>query len=398
MCVAAVNAQPADSGQLSPELLLLSRVRHHELQQLQRQPNFTCIETVERTQRTAATKRFQMVDTLRLEVALVGGKELFAWPGSKKFEDTEITDMVQRGAIGNGAFGLLARMVFEGRSATFDYRGEETLEGRPEKLVRWDYKVPRMLSGYSIRVGQRRAIVGFHGSFWVDPKSLDLRRLEKTADDIPPELELASASDRVDYARVPIGEQTFLLPSGSELRMVDLGGTESRNQIRFTACRQYSGESVVSFADPSEESLATKEPRAVKEVEVPGGLTLTLSLETALELKSSAVGDPVEARLHGDVKHKGRILLPKGAVVSGRISTLQVKTEFTLLGLTFTDVAAEGLHSAVKLTLDSVLGVGRVRARTTQSRLEAPRPGEGLILVPSTQPRLMRGTLMYWRN
>src|SRR6185295_10948753 len=114
-----------------------------------------------------------------------------------------------------------------------------------------------------------------------------------------------------------------------------------RNQIRFTACRQYSGESVVSFADPSEESLASKEPRVEQEVELPGGLSLTISLETALEIKSSAVGDPVEARLHGDVKHKGRILLPKGAVVSGRISTLQIKTEFTLLGLTFTDIAAE---------------------------------------------------------
>jgi hypothetical protein len=197
---------------------------------------------------------------------------------------------------------------------------------------------------------------------------------------------------------VRIGEGIYLLPSGSELRMVDLGGTENRNQIRFTACRQYSGESVVSFTDPSEESLASNEPRVVQEVELPGGLSLTISLETAIEIKSSAVGDPVEARLHGDVKHKGRVLLPKGAVVSGRISTLQIKTEVTLLGLAFTDIAAEGLHCAVKLTLDSVLGVGRVRARSTQSRLEAPRPGEGLILVPSTQPRLMRGTLMYWRN
>jgi hypothetical protein len=398
MCVAAVNAQPADSAELSPELLLLARVRHHELQQLQRQPNFTCVETVERTQRTAATKRFQLVDTLRLEVALVGGRELFAWPGSKKFEDTEITDMIQRGAIGNGAFGLLARSVFEGRSATYDHRGAETLEGRSEKLVRWDYKVPRLLSGYSIRVGTRKAVVGYHGSFWADPKSLDLRRLEVIADDIPPELGLAAASERVDYARVPMGEGTSLMPSASELRMTDLGGTENRNQIRFTACRQYSGESVISFEDPSPEATATSEARPVKEVELPNGLELTLSLSEAIELKNSAVGDPVEARLSGDVKFNRQVVLPKGAVATGRISTLRRNSEFTTIGMIFNEISAEGLHASVTLKLDRTLGVGRVPNRNSQPHLIPASPGEGLIVVPSTQPRLMRGTLMYWRN
>jgi hypothetical protein len=368
------------------------------LQQLQRQPNFTCVETVERTQRAATTKRFQLVDTLRLEVALVGGKELFAWPGSKKFEDTEITDMIQRGAIGNGAFGLLARSVFEGRSATYDYRGEEKLEGRTEKLVRWDYKVPRLLSGYSIRVGARKAVVGYHGSFWADPMSLDLRRLEVIADDIPLELGLSSASERVDYTRVPMGEGTSLMPSASELRMMDLGGSESRNQIRFTACRKYSGESVVSFAEPSEESTATPEARPVKEVELPPGMELGLTLSEAIELKNSAVGDPVEARLSGDVKFNRRVLLPKGAVAMGRISMLRRTPDFTTVGMIFTEIAAEGLHASVTLTLDRTIGVGRIPNRNLQPRLISASPGEGLIVVPSTQPRLMRGMLMYWRN
>lgn len=393
MCVPALRGED-----LSPELLLLSRVKIHELQQLQRQPNFTCVETVERTQRTAVTRRFQLVDTLRLEVALVGGKELYAWPGSKKFEDTEITDMIQGGAIGNGAFGLLARSVFEGRAATFQHRGQEALEGRTEQLARWDYRVPLMLSGYSIRVSKRKATVGYHGSFWVDPKTLDLQRLDLITDDLPVELGLSSATERVDYVRVPIGESTFLLPSGSELRMVDLGGAESRNQIRFTACRQYSGESVVSFADPSPESSATPEARPVKEVELPEGAELVLALSEAIELKSSAVGDPVEARLEGDVRFKKKLLLPKGAIATGRISTLRRNSEYTTLGMIFTDISAEGLHASVKLSLDRTLGVARVPNRNLQSRPIAPNPGEGLVVVPPIQPRLARGTLMYWRN
>ena len=180
--------------------------------------------------------------------------------------------------------------------------------------------------------------------------------------------------------------------------MVDLGGSENRNQIRFTACRQYSGESVISFADPTPETTASAEPRATKELELPGGLDFTLSLAEALELKNSAVGDPVAARLQNDVKHKGHVLIPKGAVVSGRVTTLQKTTEVTSLGLTFSEITAEGLHASVKLSLDNVIGVGRVSLRGAHFRPVAASPGEGIVLVPSTQPRIMRGTLMYWRN
>src|SRR5579859_2769489 len=112
-------------AQLSPDLELLTKIRVHELEQLHGQPNYTCVETVERSQRSSATRKFALLDTLRLEVALVGPKELFAWPGAKKFEDIDLSDMVGRGAIGNGAFALHARAVFEGRSATFTHRGEE---------------------------------------------------------------------------------------------------------------------------------------------------------------------------------------------------------------------------------------------------------------------------------
>src|SRR5258706_13388334 len=109
-------AAAALHAQISADLELLTKIRFHELDQLRGQPNYTCVETVERSQRAASTRKYTLLDTLRLEVALVGPKELFAWPGAKKFEDMELSDMVGRGAIGNGAFALHARAVFEGRS------------------------------------------------------------------------------------------------------------------------------------------------------------------------------------------------------------------------------------------------------------------------------------------
>jgi hypothetical protein len=85
-------------------------------------------------------------------------------------------------------------------------------------------------------------------------------------------------------------------------------------------------------------------------------------------------------------------------VASGRISALRRNPDFTTIGMIFNEIAAEGLHASVKLSLDRTLGVGRVPNRNGQPRPISASPGEGLIVVPSTQPRLMRGTLMYWRN
>src|ERR1700692_4299826 len=113
---------PEQSDALSPDVLLLAKVRLHALENLSRQPNYTCVETVERTRRSGPSRKFQLQDTLRLEVALVDGKEMFGWPGARKFEDTDLRNMVHEGAIGNGNFALHARAIFNGNAATIQYQ------------------------------------------------------------------------------------------------------------------------------------------------------------------------------------------------------------------------------------------------------------------------------------
>ena len=43
--------------------------------------------------------------------------------GSKKFEDTNIADMVKGGAIGNGNFAMHAKAVFQSRTPRFQFAG-----------------------------------------------------------------------------------------------------------------------------------------------------------------------------------------------------------------------------------------------------------------------------------
>src|SRR5438477_6687873 len=81
----------------------LPRIRAQMAELLRGQPNYTCTETIERTRQTPAN-RAKVEDTLRLEVALVDGKEMFAWPGSKQFEDRDLSELISTGMFGNGNF------------------------------------------------------------------------------------------------------------------------------------------------------------------------------------------------------------------------------------------------------------------------------------------------------
>jgi hypothetical protein len=337
--VAVLRAQ----DELTPEELRLARIRVRMSENLKRQPNYTCLETVERTMRPKGG-RARLVDTLRLEVAIVNGKEMFAWPGSKKFEDREIRDLVATGTFGNGNFAIFARAVFLTTAPKFTARGEELLGGKT--AVRFDFRVPMVGSGYTLRVNRIEDTVGYHGSFWADPATLDVRRLEIFADDIPKRLETQSAFDRMDYARVAIGGEPFLLPVESVLELT-AQETEHRNFIRFTGCRQYTGESVLKFTEDVVEGAPVIIPLSgPAEIELPGGIELQFALTEQLDLQKSAVGDELTVTLHSDLRHKRQRLVPKGAVARGRISRLERHPDHIVLGLRFTDLEWADKHFA----------------------------------------------------
>ena len=172
---------------------------------------------------------------------------MFAWPGSKQFEDRDLRDLVSTGMFGNGNFAIYARILFLSNVAVFEDRGETQLDGRPAR--RYDFRVSRATSGSRLRVNDREAVVGFHGSFYADPVTLDVRRMEVEAEDIPAELNVLDAETTVDFGRLRIGDEDFLLPVESQLMMA-MPDVVNRNSVRFSSCRKFTGESTLSFNDP----------------------------------------------------------------------------------------------------------------------------------------------------
>ncbi len=247
------------------------------------------------------------------------------------------------GTIGNGDFGVLPSSIFLGQSAHFQYNGASKLDGKP--AIRYDYAVPQVASGYQIQAGSAAAIVGYHGSFWVDPDTLDLMRLEVSADDIPNRLKLASAVDRMEYDRVSIGSSQFLLPRGAELDITDSVGNESQNRVRLQACHEFVGESALSFENwPAESFVAPAKP-TLAQLDLPDDFTMEVSLDTVIDSASSAVGDAVEVVLRQNVQAEGEAVLSKGARISGHIARLEKQGALYYLGLSLDSLNLEHGHA-----------------------------------------------------
>lgn len=402
-------ADDAASKQQEPPAALLGTVRQRMAQNLAHLPNYTCLQTIERTQRRAPSRRFTLLDTVRLEVALVNGKELFSWPGEKKFEDKEISEIVSGGAIGNGNFALHAKSVFLSNAPRFTFAGPRTRNNR--ETLRWDFDVPRLRSGYTLRVGPNEAIVGYHGSFWVDPQTLDLIRLEVEAEQIPPQLHLARASDSVDYMRADIGGSVFLLPQSAELVMTDDSDSDNRNRTTFSSCRQYTGESTLLFTDPAAGAAPKAEPQWI---ELPAGLQVELVLETPVTLASSAVGDPITAVLERPIKKGGVVLVPKGALIHGRITLLRAQTVGQggyAVGLRFLEIESGALHAKLRMDLEQIVASasnialpgaqrypGALRAESVMLRDLRNAGFGGVFFVKGSTVKLARGLRMIWRT
>ena len=378
-----------------PDLDVLTKIRQRMVFNLEHQPNYTCVETIERSSRLKTNTKLKIVDTLRLEVALVDGREMFAWPGAKKFEEADISKIVTTGAMGNGNFGTHAKALFTTSAPTFHYVGEEDFKGK--KAIHFEYKIAQMFSGYSIRSDNASAFVGYHGSFYANPVTFDLERIEVIADDLPAALMLSSVVDKIDYAAARIGDGDFLLPSESELSMVGVAGAEDRNHVKFSSCRQFSGESVLTFND-APAGKTEQAPIPTREFDVPRGLELELMLTKDVNLRNGAVGDPVYARLNRDVKDKGQMILPKGATATGRIVRLEKESDYAFVGIAFPDIEAPGILAHMKGSLLRQVGIPPLVTRHVPGMRTRQQPGEGIILVNATVRIFARGCIMMWRT
>jgi len=147
----------------------------------------------------------------------VGGKELFARKGATQFQGDDPAVFVTAGMIGSGDFSATPSNLFVSDAAWIPRprrRGCPT-KAAPVRVLRCRrWPLP---TGPESRMKEP---VGVRGSFWVDPQSLDLLRIEQHDVDLPSDLNIRDIATTIAYARTRIGSSNPLLPQvlGSDRR------------------------------------------------------------------------------------------------------------------------------------------------------------------------------------
>ena len=380
------------------------RVRAHVRAAAAGLPNYSCQETMDRSIQ-GRTGQIEFRERLRLDVLFTDTTEMFAWPGSSEFTSEQLENWIGAGAIGNGDFATELLNLFVVSAATVKYEALETRD--QHALHRFDFHMPLFNSRYTVAVGGRSATLAYSGSFWVDPESLDIIRLETRAEEIPSYLACSEVRHSVTYGRPGAGER--VLPSAAELTIISRDGHLSRNTIVFSGCRQYTASSSLLFT-PAPDIVEATKPKSQKAI--PAGVELALRLERPIAIRESAAGDPIVARLDSAVS-SGGIMLPKGTRVLGRVRRLEQhlsSTPWTLVGLQF--FGAEAPDGLV------LFGARLVGPRSTpdvirmvNNRWEI-QPGKaglhiedggattgvGLFRLPGRAPQVERGLRMLWKT
>jgi hypothetical protein len=392
---------------LPPGVLLLSRIKRHVREELTHLPDYTCLETIERYRSGPSGKGgLKPMDTVRVEVLYTGKEEYFAAPGERNFRDANPAAYAAGGLNGTGIFALHLRTLFVNDNGMSSYRGEEEIEGH--RTVRYEYHIPVNLSGYTIQLPEGSGNVAIRGSFWADPESLDVVRLDVEAYDIPPSLPLAEAVSIMHYGRMKIGDRSVMLPQIAEVALKRTNGEASRNVMEFTHCRSFHAESSVSFEATGLPggSVATGLPQAQEtDTPAPPGLTITLGLTGSLN-QDDLVGEQIEARVLGNVMVKGKLAISEGTVVRGRIRTLQKSADapgYTVVALEFMELEADGhvrRFFADLQDVDSAAGATRSVGGLTGTPLVTMMalPGVGSFFVHGDKFELPKGFRTVWKT
>jgi len=354
---------------LPPGVLTLARIHDRVREAVERLPDCTCVETVARFRKTAG-KDLKPVDRAVLQILFSGGKELFASPGDAHWESDPFAFLTS-GMMGNGLFALHLKTVFLNNQAIIRYKGDESPTGRRE--ARYDFTISRVLSGYTIHHAGAAGVVAERGSFWADPETYDLRRLEFHAEEIPSELLYTDVSTAIDYGRVRIGESDVLLPRAADMRTIGVDGEENLNHIEFTHCQGFHAESTLVFGAPRDAAPSAPPKPAATEGTLPPALLIAVALNAPLD-DHAPVGSLIQGKVVGGILQKEKVLVPDGAPVMGRIRRLERYSDagdYFIVALEFTRVETPGGDLRFYADLQDVDrrdGVEMVLVNTTTER------------------------------
>jgi hypothetical protein len=409
---------PAQTGSdLSLPADDLATLREQAALLLNQAASYTCSLRVERIvdKRSAGQK---MEENARLDVAFIGERERYSWPGDAGFAEDELRDLLVMGLSGAGSFAEHLRTVIGGTDTVFGQPRRELQDD--QTILRISYHVPAARSGYLVNLDGNEIEAAIEGEITVLANSFQILGFSLKAKDLPVNFPATAVSEAIRYQQ-PSGN-VQQLPVEATQQMVERGVDIYDNHFRFEECRLYGSESEIRFTDNA--GLSTEETvnegasgsSAVSSNTLPNGVPMELELKTAVTWASTLTGDPVEAVLARPVKWKGQILASAGATVRGRVVELKrVSSDSAVgyfVGLQFYRIEDKGTTLPITATLEALSDMPKSARRGLAAMVHGdiipfermdrvrpdgqPYPNAGFIRVVADTKGLPVGFSMRW--
>jgi hypothetical protein len=351
--VASPTLPPADQQ-------VLQRVRGKVLDTLDRLPRFVCTQLTERTsfevkEATPVQRKLVFSDRLRMDVAITGNKEMYAWVGANHLDERGLSELIGGGAISTGWFGSFLAVIF--RLDHPDFAASRIQIQNNQTLRAFEFHVPTGRSNYSVGPHGGQWLTSYKGSLLVNPANGDLLRLVVETDHPPVSARIRDAVTTIDYTHLQVRSSDFLLPAQARLQMLNDEGLESQNHTTFSGCHEFVGESKLSFDElPSgDNASAVQEPA----LDFPPHQVFSTTLSQDIDTANAAAGDAVLLNTSSAIRTNAKqVRLPKNSTVKARIIRLQFSYEqpshmSMVLALESAEIAGKSIPiSAAAATVD----------------------------------------------
>ncbi len=103
VCALLLAAAAGMAQDVAPEVPTVERIRKHVKANLAQIPDYTCLQTIDRQERRPNSIGFQPVDQVRLDVARIGNREVYSWPGEDAFEARSVAELAGGGTFSWGS-------------------------------------------------------------------------------------------------------------------------------------------------------------------------------------------------------------------------------------------------------------------------------------------------------
>ena len=253
---------------------IIERTRSNTLEAVAEMPDFVVKQQIQRSAAYAGTGNYRNLDRLLVAVS-------YRSSGQEEYRLLTVNGIAQNspeskasyeeagGSSSTGEFVTMLATIFKRENdATFEPVFTDTIRGR--RAMMFDFEVARDKALQRVTSGSKTyadtAITGMKGRLWIDLELHRVLRVESYATELPGDFPITSVKRTIDYDWATISEESYLLPSLSDVRLTFRDSSrelESRNVIRFRDYQKYGTEVIILEADdePIEEPAVDNQPQ-----------------------------------------------------------------------------------------------------------------------------------------